>query len=89
MRFTPVNKYLWVRTLEDEETEESGILLPQDYRPADKPFAAVRVLGTSMGDAAWVTGTLLIVEAQMLRDIEHRGNIFTVVKENHVIGVLS
>ena len=34
-------------------------------------------------------GSLLVVEAQMLRDIEHKGETFTVVKENYVIGVLS
>ena len=88
MTFTPVNNHLWVRTIEDEETEESGILLPQDYRPADKPFTAVRVLAASM-EAEWTPGSLLVVEAHMLRDIEHKGETFTVVKENYVIGVLS
>ena len=28
MTFTPVNNHLWVRTIEDEESEESEILLP-------------------------------------------------------------
>ena len=88
MTFTPVNNHLWVRTIEDEESEESEILLPQDYRPADKAFAAVRVLGASM-EAAWTPGTVLVVEAQMLRDIEHGAHTFTVIKENYVIGVLS
>lgn len=77
-----------MRVVDDEEVEESGILLPQDYRPADKPFAAVRVLTASM-EAEWTPGSLLVVEAQMLRDIEHNGETFTVVKENYVIGVLS
>ena len=26
---------------------------------------------------------------KMLRDIEHNGQTFTVIKENHVIGILS
>jgi len=88
MTFTPVNNHLYVKVIEDNQAEESGILLPQDYRPAERPFAAVRVLGASM-EAAWVPGTVLIVEAQMLRDIEHKGQTFTVVKENYVIGVVS
>jgi co-chaperonin GroES (HSP10) len=88
MTFIPVNNHLYVKVVEDEEAEESGILLPQDYRPADKPFAAVRVLATSM-EAEWTPGSLLVVEAQMLRDIEYNGETFTVVKENYVIGVLS
>jgi co-chaperonin GroES (HSP10) len=88
MTFTPVNNHLHVRVIEERDTEDTGILLPQDYRPVDKPFAAVRVLGASM-TGAWVPGSLLVVEAQMLRDIEHNGETFTVVKENYVIGVLS
>ena len=88
MTFTPVNNHLYVKVVEDEDTEETAILLPQDYRPVDKPFAAVRVLAASM-EAEWTPGSLLVVEAQMLRDIEHSGQTFTVVKENYVIGVLS
>ena len=37
----------------------------------------------------WGTGLQLVVEAHMLRDIEHNGETFTVIKENHVIGILS
>ena len=88
MKFTPVKYYLYVEVVEDKQTEESGILLPQDYRPAETPFAAVRVLRSSP-EAPWMRGSLLVVEAQMLRDIEHGGETFTVVKENYVMGVLS
>jgi len=96
MNFTPVNNYLYVRTVEDTDTEESGILLPQDYRAAESPFAVVEVVSqvyTSGPDAAesscWTIGTQLVVEAHMLRDIQHNGETFTVIKENHVIGILS
>ena len=96
MIFTPVNNYLWVRPVEDSDAEESGILLPQDYRAAESPFAVVEVLSqvyTSGPDAAdmscWTVGTRLVVEAQMLRDIQHKNETFTVIKENYVIGILS
>ncbi len=87
MRFTPVNNHLYVEVL-DEDKEETGVLLPQDYRSAEKPFAAVRVLDAAP-TAAWTPGSVLVVEAQMLRDIEYCGKTFTVVKENYVIGTLS
>jgi hypothetical protein len=87
MRFTPVNNHLYVEVL-TEDKEETGVLLPQNYRSAEKPFAAVRVLGASMA-APWTPGSVLVVEAQMLRDIEYNGKTFTVVKENYVIGALS
>ena len=90
MNFTPVNNYLYVREAVDTESEESGILLPQDYRSAEKPFTVVEVLNCS-GESGtlWGCGLQLVVEAHMLRDIEHNGETFTVIKENHVIGILS
>ena len=90
MTFTPVNNYLYVRTVEDAETEDSGILLPQDYRAVESPFAVVEVVN-SCGEngTIWGRGLQLVVEAHMLRDIQHNGDTFTVIKENHVIGILS
>jgi len=90
MTFTPVNNYLYVRMIEENDPEESGILLPQDYRPTESPFAVVEVINCS-GESGtlWGSGIQLVVEAQMLRDIQHNGETFTVIKENHVIGILS
>jgi len=90
MNLSPVNNYLVVRTIEVTDTEDSGILLPQDYRAVENPFAVVEVVNCS-GDngTIWSAGLQIIVEAQMLRDIQHNGETFTVIKENHVIGILT
>ena len=92
MNLSPVNNYLVVKTVEDTDTEDTGItvLLPQDYRSAESPFAVVEVINCS-GESGtlWGTGLQLVVEAHMLRDIQHNGETFTVIKENHVIGILS
>jgi co-chaperonin GroES (HSP10) len=87
MKFTPVNNYLYVETLEEEESEESGILLPEEYRPTENPFMAVRVLDA--GESGWTPGVTLIVEGRMLHSIRHGADHFAVIKENYVIGVLS
>ena len=91
MNFVPVNNYLYVRAVEDNEPEETGILLPQDYRSVESPFAVVelRQAYTTSNNVLWAFGLRLVVEAHMLRDIEHNGQTFTVIKENHVIGILS
>ena len=90
MNLTPVNNYLWVRTVADDEAGESGILLPQDYRAVESPFAVVEVVSCSGENGTiWGAGLQLVVEAHMLRDIQHNGETFTVIKENHVIGILS
>jgi len=57
MTFTPVNNYLYVRTVEDIDTEDSGILLPQDYRAVESPFAVVEVVNCSGENGTlWGTG---------------------------------
>ena len=91
MKFVPVNNYLYVRTVEDNETEDVGILLPQDYRSVESPFAVVelRQAHSTSNYVLWGFELRLVVEAHMLRDIEHNGQTYTVIKENHVIGILS
>ena len=90
MIFTPVNNYLYVKTAVGKETEGNAILLPQDYRAAENPFAVVEIVGCSgENGTVWGAGLQIVVEAHMLRDIQHNGETYTVIKENHVIGILS
>ena len=56
MNLSPVNNYLVVKTVEDTDTEDSGILLPQDYRAAESPFAVVEVVNCS-GDNGTLRGS--------------------------------
>ena len=90
MNFVPVNNYLYVRTVEDNETEDVGILLPQDYRSVESPFAVVELLQahTTSNNVMWGAELRLVVEAHMLRDIEHNGETYTVIKEQYVIGII-
>jgi co-chaperonin GroES (HSP10) len=90
MNFVPVNNYLYVRTVEDDETEDVGILLPQDYRSVESPFAVVELLQThtTSNNVMWGAELRLVVEAHMLRDIEHNGETYTVIKEQYVIGII-
>jgi co-chaperonin GroES (HSP10) len=91
MNFIPVNNYLYIRTVEDNETEDVGILLPQDYRSVESPHAVAELLQThtTANNVMWARGIHLVVEAHMMKDIQYNGDTFTVVKENHVIGILS
>jgi len=90
MNFTPVNSYLSVRSLEETDDDNSGILLPQDYRAVESPFAVVEVVNCSGENGTiWGAGLQIVVEAHMLRDIQHNGETFTVIKEQYVIGIFS
>ena len=90
MNFVPVNNYLYIRTI-DEEDDNTGILLPQDYRSVESPHAVAELLQThtTANNVMWARGIHLVVEAHMVKDIQYKGDTFTVVKENHVIGILS
>ena len=92
MIFTPVNNYLYVKAVEEstDHLPDCQILLPQEYRAAESPYAVVDVVSCS-GESGtiWGEGLRVVVEAQMLRDVQHQGQTFTVIKENHVIGILS
>ena len=54
------------------------------------PHAVVELLEThtTTDSIMWARGIHLVVEAHMMKDIQHNGDTFTVVKENHVIGIL-
>ena len=57
MMFTPVNNYLSVRVVEEDNTEDTAILLPQDYRAVESPFAVVEVVNCSGENGTlWGTG---------------------------------
>jgi len=92
MRFLPHNRNISIELIENEKAEEATILLPSDYRPAQEPYAVVRV--TKDGAAAdcqrqWEPGWLLVVEAQMIREIAYDGHVYYTVTENYVVGSLS
>ena len=92
MTFTPVNNYLYVREIKGsaDDLPDCEILLPEEYRTVENPFTVVEVLGSS-GDSGtlWGSGLKLVVQAHMLQDIRLHGETFTVITENHVIGILS
>ena len=90
MNFVPVNNYLYIRTI-DEEDDNTGILLPQDYRSVESPHAVAELLQThtTANNVMWARGIHLVVEADMMKDIQYNGDTFTVVKEQYVIGLVT
>ena len=92
MIFLPHNRNISVELIKEEEPEEATILLPSDYRPAADPYAVVRVAehgGAQDCQNPWAPGWLLVVEAQMIREITYDGQTYHTIAENYVIGSLS
>tara|TARA_R110002020_G_scaffold28255_12_gene90337 strand:+ start:587 stop:868 length:282 start_codon:yes stop_codon:yes gene_type:complete len=93
VRFVPVNRHLLVEPL-PEVKEEAKILLPEDYRPKEQ-FAVVNLLRASPESNSgpnsyhWKPGRKLIVNAAMLEEIKIEDQVYHVILENYVVGVLS
>lgn len=88
MIFKPLGRNIVINTIKKEE-EESAILLPTDYRPADLPYEVVRVGSSFSGhlcEVDWKEGELIVVEAHLIRQFDYEGYTYYLIAENHVIG---
>lgn len=91
MVLKPVNRYVWVSvsTLE-ENTTESGIVLPDDFKPTQEKFCTAKVL-SSADDTRFLlqAGATVIVDKSMVEEINVNNQLFTVVQDNYILGILS
>jgi hypothetical protein len=92
VRFLPQNRNISVELIEDEKIEEGNILLPADYQAPPESYVVVRVSDDGAATDCkrnWEPGWLLVVEAQMIREITYGDQIYRTITENYVIGSLS
>ena len=80
----PANKYLVVEPIL-EQKQESGVLVPDEYRVNDSAFSLVELLATNFGSTL-TSGMKLVVPTHMIEEIALFGKKHYVVLENHVVG---
>ena len=80
----PVNKYLVVAPIL-EQKQESGVLVPDEYRVDDSAFSLVELLTATSGSTL-TPGMKLIVPTHMIEELALFGKKHYVVLENHVVG---
>ena len=84
MKVYPKNRNLLVEIIEDE-TEETGILLPDDYQVI-KDFVVARVLAVHPSVAEEIQeGSLVVAEANMVRKVEVKGQVHYLLQANYVL----
>jgi co-chaperonin GroES (HSP10) len=66
-----------------EEKEESIIALPEDYRPAQKPFKAVSVVLDPHEE--YKHGDVVVVPTHVVQEIEIVDNKFYLVERNYIM----
>ena len=79
----------WVQVeMSFDKSEESPYMieLPEDYRPAEKPYKAVSVINDPNGEYAY--GDVVVLPTHIVREIELSGNKFHLVERNHIMAVV-
>ena len=85
MNIRPVNNWLHVTPEEQDQEQDSLVLLPDDYKRVESPYTVVRVNSCSTN---YNTGDVLIVPTHTIQDIEVRGDIVHLVQGNYVLAVV-
>ena len=92
MKFKPKNRHLLLEEVNlPKEDDKSTILLPEEYKARTNPHAVYQVLDFA-GDCTKIerdiVNKLVVVNDAMVDSINVDHGNFTVVLENHIIGVL-
>ena len=91
MFLDPRNRHLLVEPLPEKEENkpESGVLLPDSYKPVENRYEAVRVVELAADCSINCDpGEVIIVEKSMINEMNFDGETFYLVLENYVMGVL-
>jgi co-chaperonin GroES (HSP10) len=89
--FIPINRYLLVESLKEEEVSKSPILLPESPTKSLSPHSVVKLLAVSP-DCEKFNGEIghtLVVNSNMIENIKVGADEYKVVLENHVVGLIS
>ena len=91
MKFKPVNRYILVEPIEISpvKKKKASVLLPENYNPKTERFKLCRTV--AIGPECTrnvIPNSLAVVDNSMVERIEVLDNIFYLVLENHVVGVI-
>ncbi len=85
----PVNRHILVGYSPPQESTDSGILLPDDYKPPTEDYVVVDVLAVSEDVSIRCnTDDQIVIDKKMLQEISVNHSIYYLILENYVIGVI-
>ena len=85
----PVNPHILVDYSPPQENADSGILLPEDYKPPTEDYVVVDVLAVSEDVSIRCnTDDQIVIDKKMLEEISVNHSIYYLILENYVIGVI-
>ena len=85
----PVNRHILVEYSPPQENADSGILLPDDYKPPTEDYVVVDVLAVSEDVSIRCSDDdQIVIDKKMLQEISVNHSIYYLILENYVIGVI-
>ena len=85
----PVNRHILVGYSPPQESADSGILLPDDYKPPTEDYVVVDVLAISDDVSIRCnTDDQIVIDKKMLQEITVGHSNYYLILENYVIGVI-
>ena len=92
MNFEPVNRHVLVKFMElPENIEEPLIVLPDEYKKPESPYAVCTVFDVA-ADSKFFNSfkkyDTIVIERRMLQKIEVETNEFYLVLDNYILGRL-
>ena len=86
---SPVNRHILVDYSPPQESADSGVLLPDDYKPPTEDYVVVNVLAVSEDVSIRCnTDDQIVIDKKMLEEISVNHSIYYLILENYVIGVI-
>ena len=86
----PRNRHILILPTEEKEAEEqSAVLLPEDYRKPQSPYAAVSVVAVAPDvSQLLVAGDIVLVDRAMLKEVSFGGSTYHLILENYILGIM-
>jgi len=90
MNFYPKNRHLLVEPKRtEEEKEEIGFVLPDDYKKAPEPYQLVTILGVAHDiSTTYREWDIALVEGTMLKSTKVGSMDVYLIQENYILGTM-
>ena len=90
MNLDPRNRHLLVEMISEEEEEnETGVLLPEGYSTKKSPYETVKIVDTAPDCTVdCKIGDTIVVETHLINEVSFNDQTFYLVLENYVMGIL-
>tara|TARA_Y100000590_G_C14971911_1_gene732742 strand:- start:193 stop:498 length:306 start_codon:yes stop_codon:yes gene_type:complete len=99
--FKPLNRYLLIEKPSQKPNEtQSGIVLPDDYKPIEAPHVVVKLVDYAedvrfkqdlrgLESQVAVNELYVMVDRSMIEEIVHNGTNYCMILDNYVKGVFT